>query len=144
MDQQPEVVELDDRRHEVQAQTDAGRIPNLVGAIEASQHGFGLLLADTRPRIAHTHHRFLVATCQGDLDTASFWSELEGIVDQIGDGFEQEIAVAADLELVGNLYTQVDLLVLGDRFRAASPAVRRGRRRPSAGCSRSPRDAAKP
>src|SRR5580704_4987434 len=116
MDHQLESVQRDNGRYQVQAQTKARRVADLVRAIESPKHGFGLPTIDARPGITDAHDRLPVAAGKADFDIAPCRGEFDGIVDQIGYGLEQQVAVAAHLQLAGNLNAELDTLVFRDRL----------------------------
>src|SRR6266481_8987407 len=95
MNGQPEAVQLYDRSHKIEAKAHAWRASDLVGTIEAPQHGLPILFADAATGIADPHDGFIVAACQLNVDPAAFGRKLDGIVDEVGDRLEQEIPVAA-------------------------------------------------
>jgi hypothetical protein len=93
-DRQPEAVQLDDRGHEIESEAQPRCISDLVGAIETPLHGRALVFVDPAAGIGHAHDGFAVTAQQRDIHRSAFGGELDGVVDQIGDGFDQEIPVA--------------------------------------------------
>src|SRR6266700_3690598 len=111
-----ESMQLDDRRHEAQPESHAPRPAAPVGAIEAPGHQLALLLADARAGVAHLHDTFAIAAVEAEPDMPSCGRELDRVVDEIRDRFEQKIAVALHDRAVVDIDRERDVLLLGDRL----------------------------
>src|SRR5580700_3799116 len=115
-DRKTEAVQLDDRSDQAQAKAEPAGAPALVGAVEALGYRFVLGLGDARTGVLHTDDGLAFASAQGELHPSALGGELHGVVDQIGDGLEKEIAVAVNASVVHRLDLKGDTFVLGDRF----------------------------
>src|ERR1700687_1659851 len=112
---EPESVQFDDRGDHTQAQPQAFGVSTFVRAIEALGHRFSFDLGDAGAGVADPDYglAFLVKQCE--LHASAFGGEFNGVVDQIGNGLEKKIAVAAHSRPIGSLDPKGDTLVLGDR-----------------------------
>jgi hypothetical protein len=116
VDDQAKSVQLHDGRNQVQSEAYARRVANLVRAIEPAQHGFMFLVADSRTRIRHTQDGLSLAAQQLEFDPTTPGCELDGIVDEIGNRLQQQVAIAAHVKRAGRAHAQSDLLVFGNRL----------------------------
>src|SRR3981081_4286869 len=91
---QAESVQFHDRRDQAEAEPDALGLPAPVRTIKAPGHDLALVFGDAGARIAHAHDAFAGAVDQRHPDVSAFRRELHGVVDNIGDRFEQQVAVA--------------------------------------------------
>src|SRR4051812_16330522 len=101
-------MQLHDGGDEAEAKTDARRISNLVGAVKSPQHGFALLFADAGPAIVHAHDGLVSAAAQPYVYPSALRRELDGVVDKVGDRFDQQVAIAAHGERMRRLDMQDD------------------------------------
>src|SRR6185295_4998855 len=110
---QAEAVELHDRRNEVEPESNARRSSNLVGAIKSAQHGLTFQLADPRTRIRHAQRGFQSASQHFKLHFSISRRKLDRIVDEVDDGFQQQVTIATHAKFAGCYNTESNLLFLG-------------------------------
>src|SRR5262245_39685513 len=109
-------MQLDDGRDQTETKTQSGRMAALVRSIEASRDDLALARADARSTVAHAHDAFASEVHQLELYAAALWRELHGVIDQIGDRLEQEVAVAAHHCFDVGSNFEGNVLVLGNRL----------------------------
>src|ERR1700720_4994189 len=100
MDRQPKAMQFHDRGYQIKAKTPARGISYLVGTVETPQHRLTLLLADAGAGIGHAHDGFGITTQQFDVYLPAFSRKLDGVVDEVGDRFDQQAAMGAHRELL--------------------------------------------
>src|ERR1700760_1723748 len=74
------------------------------------------MLADAGARVLDAHDGFVVATHQSDLHPPACRSKFDGVVDEIGDRFDQKIAVTINLKLVLQSDDKADPLIFRYRL----------------------------
>src|SRR6478672_6711241 len=116
MNRQTEAMQLDDRSNKIEAEADAGRISDLVGTIEPPQHRVALIFGNAATGVGDAHDAFVLAAQQFNVDPAAFGGKLDGVVDEVGDRFDQQIPVAAHLYFLLYSNLQGDVLVFRDRL----------------------------
>src|SRR6202035_3070249 len=111
-----EAMQFDDRGNHAQAEAQAFDVSAFVRAIEALGDGFPLCLGDAGSRVTHADDGLALRLKQCELHAPAFGSEFHGVVDQIGNGLEQQVAVAAYNCTIGRFDVKADTLVFGDRI----------------------------
>src|ERR1700759_2744684 len=109
-------MQLSDRGNEVEPQPEARRITHLLRAIKPPQYRVALLIVDAWSRIRDAHDGLAIAAQKRQPHLSFPGCELDGIVDEIGDRLEQQIAIATHAELALRRNTQLNSLVFGNRL----------------------------
>src|SRR5271156_759912 len=71
-------------------------------------------LRDAGTGVADADYTLAAAAKQGEFDTSALGGKFHGVVDQIGDGLEKQIAVAVHHRLIGGVNPKDNTFVLSD------------------------------
>ena len=136
-------MQFHDRSDQAQAQAQAFGAPAFVRAIKALGHRLAFDLRDARAGVPNPDSGLAVTMKQRQLHPSALRAEFHGVVDQIGDGLEKKIAVAAHGCFIGSLNLKGDALVFGNRVVEIAHLAHQRRERDLAepvefdGCARS-------
>src|SRR4029079_13799162 len=90
-----ESVQLDDGADQAEAESQPRVAAAFLRAIETPADEVLLAFQYARTAVAHAHDGIVALAQKVDFDAAAFRREFHRVVDEVGDGFEQQIAVAA-------------------------------------------------
>jgi hypothetical protein len=82
-----------DRGDQIQPESQAWRVSCFLGPVETPQDGLAFDFAYTRAGILDSHNALAAAGNQADFDPPSPGGEFDGIIDEVGDSFDQQIPV---------------------------------------------------
>jgi len=111
---EPEAVQFGDGRDEAEAKTQPRVAAAFIGTVEASRDEIAFGGSDARSIVADTHDAFVAHASKAHLDAAAFGGEFHRIVDEIGNGLEQEVTVAPHDHVLLHSDRESDSLVLGN------------------------------
>lgn len=106
---EPKAVQLEDRRDQAETESDSLRLPASVRTVEAADHDIALLFADARSRVADAHDAFAGPVQQRQLHLSALRREFHGVVDEVRDRFEKEIAIAVHRRRIADMDAERDL-----------------------------------
>jgi hypothetical protein len=92
-DGQSEAVQPGNCGYQVQAEPEPWRVSRFIGAVETSKHGVTLVFAYTGAGILDAHNAFALAGKQSDFHPPSAGSEFDRVIDEVGDGLDQQIPI---------------------------------------------------
>jgi hypothetical protein len=90
---QYETVQIYHCGNEVQAEPSPGRVPALVGAVEAAEHSLTFLNWNTRPRIGDPNDRSTFRQRDLKVNLSLGGCEFRCIVHKVRHGFEQQVSI---------------------------------------------------
>src|SRR3954469_201150 len=112
----PKSMERRDSVDETQAQPKSRLGTALVGTKKAPCNQFTVGGCDAGSGIADTNSIFIADPAKLQIDAPAFGRELDGIIDEIRNGLEQEIAISTHAALSTCLDRQCHAFVFRDRF----------------------------
>src|SRR5581483_7584097 len=94
----------------------SSRSPASICPVKSPQDHFLFAFGDARSGIADPHDSSLAISNKAKLNPTVFRRELDGILNEIGDGFEQKVTVPAHCQLGVDLQRQRQTFFFGKRL----------------------------
>src|SRR4029077_1096289 len=98
------------------SQAQAGIAPALVRTVEAPRHERTFVGRNSRSGVADAHDSVVAVTKQTQFDPPALRSKLHRIIDKIGNGLEQKIAVTVDRGVRSGANSKINVFVFRNRL----------------------------